>query len=63
MTRLTKKDSGSFAETESPEDQLHWIMENARTIRSVDGVPSLIQGLRDAARRYDNYALVAKLVS
>lgn len=33
--------------------QLHWIMENAKTIRAVDGVSTLVYGLRDAARRYD----------
>lgn len=44
---------GSFGETESPEDQLHWIMENAKTVRSVDGVASLVQGLQEATKRYD----------
>lgn len=28
-------------------------MENAKTIRAVDGVSTLVYGLRDAARRYD----------
>ncbi|KAL1405394.1 Factor arrest protein 11 [Vanrija albida] len=44
---------GCFAETESSEDQLHWIIANAQLIRSVDGVATLVLGLRDAARRYD----------
>jgi hypothetical protein len=33
--------------------QLHWIIENAKLMRSVDGVSTLVYGLRDAARRYD----------
>ncbi len=44
---------GCFAETKSPEMQLHWIIENAKLIRSVDGVSTLVYSLRDAARRYD----------
>lgn len=33
--------------------QLHWIMENAKMLRAVDGVSTLVYVLRDAARRYD----------
>ncbi|RSH81541.1 Factor arrest protein 11 [Saitozyma podzolica] len=44
---------GCFAETSSPEMQLHWIMENAKTLRSVDGVATLVTGLRDATKRYN----------
>jgi hypothetical protein len=33
--------------------QLHWIMENAKTLRSVDGVATLVTGLRDATKRYN----------
>lgn len=50
MRRLT---AGCFGETKSPEMQLHWIIENAKLIRSVDGVSTLVYSLRDAARRYD----------
>lgn len=42
----------------SPEIQLKWIMENARTLRSVDGIASLVVGLRDAARRYSSISCV-----
>lgn len=45
--------SGCFAETTSPSMQLHWIIENAKMIRSLDGISTLVYGLRDAARRYD----------
>ncbi|BEJ14883.1 hypothetical protein CspHIS471_0406500 [Cutaneotrichosporon sp. HIS471] len=44
---------GCFAETTSPEMQLHWIIENAKLLRSVDGVSTLVYSLREAARRYD----------
>ncbi|CAK9786148.1 N1221-domain-containing protein [Cutaneotrichosporon oleaginosum] len=44
---------GCFAETNSAEMQLHWIIENTKLIRSVDGVSTLVYSLRDAARRYD----------
>ncbi|WWD17501.1 hypothetical protein CI109_101942 [Kwoniella shandongensis] len=43
---------GCFAETTSPEMQLHWVIENAKAIRAVDGVATIVLGLRDAARRY-----------
>ncbi|WVR07239.1 hypothetical protein IAU60_004280 [Kwoniella sp. DSM 27419] len=43
---------GTFAETTSPEMQLHWIIENAKAIRAVDGVATIVTGLRDAARKY-----------
>ncbi|WVQ99208.1 hypothetical protein IAU59_006340 [Kwoniella sp. CBS 9459] len=43
---------GSFAETTSPEMQLHWVIENAKAIRAVDGVVTIVVGLRDAARKY-----------
>lgn len=45
---------GCFAETTSPEMQLHWIIENAKLIRAVDGVATLVYSLRDAASRYDS---------
>ena len=45
--------SGSFTETTSPEMQLHWVIENAKAIRAVDGVTSLVVSLRDAKRRYN----------
>jgi len=43
---------GSFAETTSPEMQLHWVIENAKAIRAMDGVAGLIVNLRDASKRY-----------
>ncbi|WRT66139.1 uncharacterized protein IL334_003092 [Kwoniella shivajii] len=43
---------GVFAETTSPEMQLHWVIENAKAIRAVDGVATIVIGLRDAAKKY-----------
>ncbi|WVW83665.1 hypothetical protein I302_105686 [Kwoniella bestiolae CBS 10118] len=43
---------GVFAETTSPEMQLHWVIENAKAIRAVDGIATIVVGLRDAARKY-----------
>jgi hypothetical protein len=50
LDALTK---GAFAESTSAEHQLHWVIENAKAIRAVDGVPILVTGLRDASRRYN----------
>ncbi|WWC70433.1 uncharacterized protein I206_104384 [Kwoniella pini CBS 10737] len=43
---------GAFEETTSPEMQLHWVIENAKAVRAVDGVATIVTGLRDAARKY-----------
>jgi hypothetical protein len=45
--------SGCFAETASPEEQLHWVMENARLVREAGGVNTLVMGLKDATRKYN----------
>nr|XP_018263299.1 uncharacterized protein I303_04793 [Kwoniella dejecticola CBS 10117]OBR85457.1 hypothetical protein I303_04793 [Kwoniella dejecticola CBS 10117] len=43
---------GTFEETTSPEMQLHWVIENAKAVRAVDGVATIVTGLSDAARKY-----------
>ncbi|KAK4686751.1 hypothetical protein P7C73_g3374, partial [Tremellales sp. Uapishka_1] len=53
QTRLSYLIQGSFAETTSPEHQLHWVIENAKTVRAVDGVATLVYALREATRRCD----------
>ncbi|ODO08260.1 hypothetical protein I350_03850 [Cryptococcus amylolentus CBS 6273] len=45
---------GCFEETTSPEMQLHWVIENAKAVRAVDGVSTIVYGLRDASRRYNS---------
>jgi hypothetical protein len=47
-----KRFVGTFAETASPEMQLHMIIENATLVRKVDGVTSIAVVLADAAKRY-----------
>jgi hypothetical protein len=32
--------------------QLHWVIENAKTVRAVDGVGTLVIALKDASKRY-----------
>jgi hypothetical protein len=41
LTR-TADETGCFAETDGPEEQLHWVIENARLTRAVHGVPILV---------------------
>jgi hypothetical protein len=57
LTR-TADDTGCFAETDGPEEQLHWVIENARLTRAVHGVPILVSALKDAVRRYNHLLYV-----
>ena len=49
---------GCFAETDGPEEQLHWVIENARLTRAVHGVPILVTALKEAVRRYSHLLYV-----
>ena len=49
---------GCFAETDGPEEQLHWVIENARLTRAVHGVPILVTALKEAVRRYNHLLYV-----
>ncbi|KAJ2933682.1 hypothetical protein H1R20_g3398, partial [Candolleomyces eurysporus] len=44
---------GTFAETVSPEHQLHWIVENCKIVRSANGIPSIVEALKIAGRKHD----------
>ncbi|KAI3596748.1 cell cycle arrest in response to pheromone-related protein [Moniliophthora roreri] len=44
---------GTFAETVSPEHQLHWIFENCKTVRAANGVSSVIEALKIASAKQD----------
>ncbi|KAF5363950.1 hypothetical protein D9756_000807 [Leucocoprinus leucothites] len=44
---------GTFAETGSPEDQLHWIFENAKVVRDADGVNCIVEAVKIASRKHD----------
>ncbi|KIK65551.1 hypothetical protein GYMLUDRAFT_39024 [Collybiopsis luxurians FD-317 M1] len=44
---------GTFAETTSPEHQLHWIFENCRLVRSANGVSTILEALKIASSKHD----------
>ncbi|KAF9263661.1 N1221-domain-containing protein [Marasmius fiardii PR-910] len=49
---------GTFAETVSPEHQLHWIFENCKIVRAANGVSCVIEALKIASHKQD---LIASL--
>ncbi|KIL68265.1 hypothetical protein M378DRAFT_8934 [Amanita muscaria Koide BX008] len=44
---------GTFAETVSPEHQLHWIFENCKVIRAANGVSSIVEAIKIASHKHD----------
>lgn len=44
---------GTFAETVSPEHQLHWIFENCKVVRSANGVSTIIEAMKIASSKHD----------
>ncbi|KAG6903342.1 hypothetical protein C0995_013095 [Termitomyces sp. Mi166 len=44
---------GTFAETTSPEHQLHWIFENCKVVRSSNGVSSIVEAMKIASSKHD----------
>ncbi|KAF7433326.1 Factor arrest protein 11 [Pleurotus ostreatus] len=44
---------GTFAEITSVEHQLHWIIENAKLVRSVNGVSAIVEAMKIASSKYD----------
>ncbi|KAG2013965.1 hypothetical protein CC2G_010822 [Coprinopsis cinerea AmutBmut pab1-1] len=44
---------GTFAETVSPEHQLHWIFENGKLVRSANGISNVVEALKIAGRKHD----------
>ncbi|KAG5654067.1 hypothetical protein H0H81_007793 [Sphagnurus paluster] len=44
---------GTFAETVSPEHQLHWIFENCKVVRSANGVSTIIEAMKIASAKHD----------
>ncbi len=50
---LLIRDSGTFAEITSVEHQLHWIIENAKLVRSVNGVSAIVEAMKIASSKYD----------
>jgi hypothetical protein len=44
---------GTFAETTSPEHQLHWIFENCKVVRSANGVSTIVEAMKIASFKHD----------
>lgn len=44
---------GTFAETTSPEHQLHWIFENCKVVRSANGLSTLVEAMKIAGAKHD----------
>ncbi|TFK55880.1 hypothetical protein OE88DRAFT_1652388 [Heliocybe sulcata] len=51
--RLLYVMQGSFAETTSPEHQLHWIFENCKLVRAANGLSSILEALKIASAKHD----------
>jgi hypothetical protein len=48
-SRLT----GTFAETTSPEHQLHWIFENCKVVRDANGLSNIVEAMKIASSKHD----------
>ncbi|KAF8639788.1 hypothetical protein AX17_001048 [Amanita inopinata Kibby_2008] len=44
---------GTFAETVSPEHQLHWIFENCKVVRSANGISCVVEAIKIASHKHD----------
>ncbi|THH23162.1 hypothetical protein EUX98_g8013 [Antrodiella citrinella] len=44
---------GTFAETTSPEHQLHWIFENCKVVRAANGVSNIVEAMKIACSKHD----------
>lgn len=47
---------GTFAETTSPEHQMHWIIENCKTVRAADGVTVIVDALKLLSVKHEKIA-------
>lgn len=45
--------AGTFQETSSPEHQLHWIIENCKTVRAANGVSNIVEAIKLASSKHD----------
>jgi len=50
---VLKTHIGTFAETSSPEDQLHWIFENCKVVRGANGLPNIVEAMKIASSKHD----------
>jgi hypothetical protein len=44
---------GTFAETTSPEHQLHWIFENSKIVRDANGLSNIVEAMKIASSKHD----------
>ncbi|KAH7930029.1 N1221-domain-containing protein [Leucogyrophana mollusca] len=44
---------GTFAETTSPEHQLHWIYENCKVVRGANGLSTIVESMKIASQKHD----------
>lgn len=44
---------GTFAETTSPEHQLHWIFENCKVVRAANGMSNIVEAMKIACAKHD----------
>jgi hypothetical protein len=44
---------GTFAETTSPEHQLHWIFENCKVVRDANGFSNIVEAMKIASSKHD----------
>ncbi|KZT12541.1 N1221-domain-containing protein [Laetiporus sulphureus 93-53] len=44
---------GTFAETSSPEHQLHWIVENCKLVRDANGISNIVEAIKIASAKHD----------
>ena len=45
--------TGTFAETTSPEHQLHWIFENCKVVRDANGLSNIVEAMKIASSKHD----------
>ncbi|KAG8808488.1 Factor arrest protein 11, partial [Serendipita sp. 399] len=50
---------GAFAESMSPEDQMHWIIENAKLVRNAQGVTLIVDALKLLSVKHDQLATIS----
>lgn len=59
---LQSRMTGTFAETTSPEHQLHWIFENCKVVRDANGLSNIVEAMKIASSKHDFLWLVYRLM-
>ncbi|EIW76163.1 N1221-domain-containing protein [Coniophora puteana RWD-64-598 SS2] len=44
---------GTFAETTSPEHQLHWVYQNCKMVRAANGLSTIVESMKIASQKHD----------